>query len=141
MPKCIYNRNGENRLCNETIWCTRKSFQHVVCYTKTHCPQVLFARDVPICEIPSLFDNAAQIVTLHNSILVSFWQLNGTQIVLGDRLRRTKEPAKWRQSELFPKSRTKPDMSRKNHGHSQHLQSTLVKYRHLVKRIIIALLI
>lgn len=66
----------------------------------------LFARDVPICEIPSLFDNAAQILTLHNSILVSFWQLNGTQIVLGDRLRRTKEPAKWRQSELFPKART-----------------------------------
>lgn len=69
---------------------------------KTHCPRVLPARDVPICELSSLFDNAALFVILLSVMLAIQWHT--------DSPRRSpstiKEPEEWRQIELFPKART-----------------------------------
>ena len=49
---------------------------------------------------------------------LSFWQVTGRQTVLGSCHLLTQEPEELRQSESFPKARTRPDMSRTNQGHN-----------------------
>lgn len=71
-------------------------------FQKTHSPRVLPARDVPICELSALFDNARYILILLSVILANRWHR--------DSPRRSpsmhKEPEEWPQIELFPTART-----------------------------------
>lgn len=71
---------------------------------RTHGPAIMLVMDVPICEIPSLFDIAVLVAAFLKCNRLSFWQ-NGRETILGvfeGSHRRTQEPEEWRRRKSFP---------------------------------------
>ena len=78
------------------------------------CPPILSLSDVPICEIPSLFDNSVLNVVLFFSLPACHFGSYYKQTVLMDHYGHTQGPDWWRRSESFAQSRTQPGTSHTN---------------------------